>query len=51
MRTWTAAVLLPVDGNVNHGYVADPAVAHMMRDRGWYDEGVRFCARPLESNE
>jgi hypothetical protein len=37
--------------DVNHRWVADPAAAGDMRARGWYDEGVRFCARPLGSNE
>ena len=43
MRTWKSSV--------NHRYVADLAVAQQMRPAGWYDEGVRFCARPLGSNE
>jgi hypothetical protein len=52
-----ASGLVPVrrfnnlQGNVNHRYVADPAVADQMRAAGWYDEGVRFCARPLGSDE
>ena len=52
-----AAGLVPVrrfnnlQANVNHRYVADPAVAEQMRAAGWYDEGVRMCARPLGSNE
>ena len=37
--------------DMNHRWVADPAVAEDMRARRWYDEGVRFCARPLGSNE
>jgi hypothetical protein len=36
----------------NHRWVADPALfAEMRVQRAWYDEGVRFCARPLGSNE
>lgn len=52
-----AAGLVPVrrfnnlQADVNHRYVADPAIAEQIRAAGWYDEGVRFCARPLGSNE
>ena len=36
----------------NHRWVADPALfAEMRVQRAWYDEGVRFCARPLGANE
>ena len=51
------ASLVPVrrfnnlQANVNHRYVADVAVAEQMRAAGWYDEGVRFCARPIGSDE
>ena len=37
--------------NVNHRYVTDPTVAEQMRAAGWYDEGVRMCARPLAPEE
>jgi photosystem II stability/assembly factor-like uncharacterized protein len=37
--------------DVNHRWASDDATAAEMRGRGWYDEGVRFCARPLRSNE
>ena len=37
--------------DLNHRWVTDPVVAAQMRARHWYDEGVRFCARPLGSNE
>jgi hypothetical protein len=37
--------------DVNHRWVADDATAAEMRSRGWYDEGVRFCGRPMGSNE
>ena len=40
-----------LEANVNHRYVADPALAEQMHDSGWADEGVQFCARPLGSNE
>jgi photosystem II stability/assembly factor-like uncharacterized protein len=40
-----------LEANVNHRYVADAATAAQMRAAGWYDEGVRMCARPLGSNE
>jgi hypothetical protein len=52
-----AASLLPVtrfrNGKVdaNYRYVVDATVAAHMRARGWYDEGVSMCARPLGSNE
>jgi photosystem II stability/assembly factor-like uncharacterized protein len=51
------AALLPVrrfnnlQSNVNHRYVADAATADEMRAAGWYDEGVRMCARPLGADE
>ena len=36
----------------NHRWVADPSLfAEMRVQRAWYDEGVRFCARPLGANE
>ena len=36
----------------NHRWVANPALfAEMRVQRAWYDEGVRFCARPLGANE
>ena len=36
----------------NHRWVADPALfAEMRVQRAWFDEGVRFCARPLGANE
>jgi hypothetical protein len=37
--------------NVNHRYVADAPTAAEMRAAGWYDEGVRLCARPLAPGE
>ena len=37
--------------DLNHRWASDEAVAADMRARGWYDEGVRFCARPLGQNE
>jgi hypothetical protein len=38
--------------DANHRWVADDAIAAEMRGfRAWYDEGVRFCARPLGPNE
>jgi photosystem II stability/assembly factor-like uncharacterized protein len=37
--------------NANHRYVVDSEVANEMRARGWIQEGVAFCARPLGSNE
>jgi hypothetical protein len=40
-----------LQGDVNHRYVADPAIASEMLARGWYDEGVRMCARPLGEGE
>jgi hypothetical protein len=40
-----------LQADVNHRYVADPDIAGQMRAAGWYDEGVRFCARPLAENE
>jgi hypothetical protein len=40
--------LLP---DFNHRWVADASLIPDMRARGWADEGVRFCARPLGSNE
>jgi hypothetical protein len=51
------AQLLPVrrfynlQSNVNHRYVADAATVAEMRAAGWYDEGVRMCARPLGADE
>jgi hypothetical protein len=40
-----------LESNVNHRYVSDASVAAEMRASGWYDEGVRLCARPLGSDE
>jgi hypothetical protein len=40
-----------LEADFNHRWVADPVAIADMRARGWYDEGVRFCARPLGSNE
>jgi hypothetical protein len=38
--------------DANHRWVTDDAIAAEMRGpRAWYDEGVRFCARPLGANE
>jgi hypothetical protein len=37
--------------DLNHRWVADAGVAQQMRAAGWFDEGVRFCARPLGANE
>ena len=38
--------------DANHRWVVDEAIAAEMRGfRAWYDEGVRFCARPLGANE
>jgi hypothetical protein len=37
--------------NANHRYVAESGVAAQMRGRGWIEEGVAFCARPLEFAE
>ena len=37
--------------DLNHRWVGDESTAAEMRSRGWYDEGVRMCARPLGSNE
>jgi len=37
--------------DLNHRWVVDGVIAAEMRARGWYDEGVRFCARPLGPNE
>jgi hypothetical protein len=37
--------------DLNHRWAADGAVVAEMKARGWFDEGVRFCARPLGSNE
>jgi hypothetical protein len=56
-RDACAAGLVPVrrfnnlQSNVNHRYVADAAGAAEMRAAGWYDEGVRMCARPLGADE
>lgn len=49
----TVAVTRFVNGlrNANHRYVADAEVAKAMRGSGWIEEGVAFCARPLESDE
>jgi photosystem II stability/assembly factor-like uncharacterized protein len=35
----------------NHRYVANTKSANEMRARGWIEEGVAFCARPLGENE
>ena len=37
--------------DLNHRWVTDAAVAAQMKAAGWLDEGVRFCGRPLGSNE
>jgi len=43
---------LNLQPDFNHRWVADPSLFDQMRiTRGWYDEGVRFCARPLGPNE
>ena len=49
--TVTVNRLINMLPDFNHRWVADPAIAAEMKARGWYDEGVRFCARPLEPNE
>jgi hypothetical protein len=40
-----------LQADLNYRWVADVGTAAEMRARGWYDEGVRMCARPLGSNE
>lgn len=40
-----------LQADLNFRWVADVGIAAEMRARGWYDEGVRMCARPLGSNE
>jgi hypothetical protein len=35
----------------NHRYVTDSAVGAETRARGWIEEGIAFCARPLGENE
>jgi hypothetical protein len=43
---------LNLQPDFNHRWVADPSLFDQMRiTRGWYDEGVRFCARLLGANE
>jgi hypothetical protein len=43
---------LNLQPDFNHRWVADPSLFDQMRvARAWADEGVRFCARPLGSNE
>ena len=37
--------------DLNFRWVVDPAVIAQMRERGWVDEGVVMCARPMGSNE
>jgi hypothetical protein len=37
--------------DLNHRLVGDASTAAEMLSRGWYDEGVRMCARPLGDNE
>ena len=40
-----------LQADLNFRWIADVGIAVEMRARGWYDEGVRMCARPLGSNE
>jgi photosystem II stability/assembly factor-like uncharacterized protein len=40
-----------LEADANRRWVVDAAVADEMSALGWYDEGVRMCARPLGSNE
>ena len=49
--TVTVNRFINLQPDFNHRWVADRAIAAEMKVRGWYDEGVRFCARPLGSNE
>ena len=49
--TVTVNRFINLQPDFNHRWVADPAIAAEMKARGWYDEGVRFCARPLGPNE
>jgi len=37
--------------DLNFRWAVDPAVIAQMQARGWMDEGVVMCARPLGSNE